>query len=218
MEPSKTKHNLIFFLRHGERADLSGFVPKYDYDTPLSENGYKQASDGGRFIRQQINQFLSPEAAANVTYQIYASPFIRAVSTSCYIAKELGVPRVRVLNRVAECLMPERTKNMNASYLRDGELFGKDGSVADKKFTGETEDWKVEVEDNNEGLEDLLALAPESEQVADARIRDSVLSFVEECAGQPGKVIVCVAHMFAVTALKNALLSSELVDGTLHSG
>lgn len=75
--------NAVYLVRHGMREDME--VPDWKktavrpHDTPLSENGRRQAHDSAVFLK-----------TAGI-HHIFASPFLRTLQTADIIANELGL-------------------------------------------------------------------------------------------------------------------------------
>ncbi len=87
----------FYFIRHGQREDFENpawreTAPR-PYDTPLSQTGFRQAEDVGRFLK-----------GAGVTV-LYASPFLRALQTAHPVAEALDLP-IRVEPSFCEWMNP----------------------------------------------------------------------------------------------------------------
>jgi broad specificity phosphatase PhoE len=74
----------LILLRHGIRQDFEDKTwrktASRPHDTPLSENGLKQAHDAGRFLQKE-----------KIDY-VFASPFLRALQTADIVASYLDLP------------------------------------------------------------------------------------------------------------------------------
>ncbi len=74
----------LILLRHGIRQDFEDKnwrqTAERPHDTPLSENGFRQAHDAGRFLQNE-----------RIDY-IFASPFLRALQTADVVASYLNLP------------------------------------------------------------------------------------------------------------------------------
>lgn len=81
---TKTKNtpntkNLLILMRHGERADHAGLIPKFHpYDAELTELGKSQAAQMGRKIELFLQENY-PKKALNL--KLISSPFARTVQT-----------------------------------------------------------------------------------------------------------------------------------------
>jgi len=88
----------IWVTRHGMRQDFIDPVWRDNatrpHDTPLSREGFQQASETGQRLRGE-----------NIT-AIYASPFLRTVQTAGVIASILELP-LHIEHGICEALKPE---------------------------------------------------------------------------------------------------------------
>jgi len=74
-----TKKNLLFLIRHGERADHAGLIPKFhNFDAELTELGKMQAQKMAEIL---LNYFKINDIRIN-NIKIISSPFARTIQTS----------------------------------------------------------------------------------------------------------------------------------------
>lgn len=79
MEANK-KNKLIICMRHGERSDHIGLIPKLGYcDPELTENGCQQAYNMGKIIKNEINKICNEQVGK---IMVISSPFARTLQTS----------------------------------------------------------------------------------------------------------------------------------------
>ena len=79
--------NLLFLIRHGERADHAGLTPKFHpYDAELTELGKSQATQIGEKIQLYLQKNY-PQKISKI--KLISSPFARTIQTSKKILNEL---------------------------------------------------------------------------------------------------------------------------------
>jgi len=87
---SSSKKGMIFFLRHGERADCVDFDElskiEISVDPHLTELGKLQA----RYSAYELRKMTEDHIKENTKYFIISSPFLRCIQTASEIALALG--------------------------------------------------------------------------------------------------------------------------------
>eukprot|EP00347_Sterkiella_histriomuscorum_P018253 403346213 len=103
--PKQDKTKAIFaIVRHGERADNVAWKNiKYDipFDPPITDEGIAQAIHTGKYFKTLLN-----EQGPFTQVKVESSPFLRSLMTASYIAKQLGLPNVRINYAFSEKLNP----------------------------------------------------------------------------------------------------------------
>ena len=103
---------MVCFIRHGERCDNSDDPNEQarielQHDPPLTHTGEAEATATGDHLRQLL---------ADQNYEmviIETSPWLRTMQTAAAIAKQIGLPEVRVNYRYCEWLKHTFFENGN---------------------------------------------------------------------------------------------------------
>ena len=89
---TKNIKKLLIVVRHGERIDRAGEIPKCGIMNPeLTEKGKKQSYLASKVIIEQIEKYgIKNEEIFPNLIQIRSSPYMRTIQTSAYLIKGLN--------------------------------------------------------------------------------------------------------------------------------
>ena len=196
----------IYIVRHGETdANAKGQINDKNNNTPLNENGKKQASKTGKYFKKY--RCKSNDKSSCV---IYSSPSTRAVETSDIIAKQLKIKNIIY----DECIN-------EADY---GLLSGT--SPGDKIFEEDAKMWKSFNKKYKDPIELVLCLDKQIE-IAKKKFnietiterKDRVISFFNSLS-KSKKNIIIVTHSNIIQIMISVLfnLQSYGISGDISNG
>ena len=87
----QNKKKLLIIIRHGERIDRTGEIPKCGIMNPeLTEKGKKQSFEASKIIIEKLKKYGINEISPNLI-QIRSSPYMRTIQTSVQLIKGLNL-------------------------------------------------------------------------------------------------------------------------------
>ena len=87
----QNKKKLLIIIRHGERIDRTGEIPKCGIMNPeLTEKGKKQSFEASKIIIEKLKKYGINEISSNLI-QIRSSPYMRTIQTSVQLIKGLNL-------------------------------------------------------------------------------------------------------------------------------
>ena len=82
---------LLIIVRHGERIDRTGEIPKCGIMNPeLTEKGKKQSFEASKIIIEKLKKYGVNNVSPNLI-QIRSSPYMRTIQTSVQLIKGLNI-------------------------------------------------------------------------------------------------------------------------------
>lgn len=107
---------MIFFVRHGERADQCDLPQEYknierEYDPHLTKVGEQQAAKTGLFINQLIKDHAIKHGLKmeDIKITCMVSPYLRCVTTARYLLQSLD-------NNPNEMFLQEELAELQYTY------------------------------------------------------------------------------------------------------
>lgn len=141
---------LLILIRHGERIDRTGEIPKCGIMNPeLTEKGKQQSFESSKIIIENIKKFgidINPN-----TIQIRSSPYMRTIQTSVQLLKGLNLifsnnkkEKVNILNKVYIDFGLRKRIKPNKTFSKEDFLYSSvdkyknfDGEIKNIEFLGD---------------------------------------------------------------------------------
>ena len=94
----QNKKKLLIIIRHGERIDRIGEIPKCGLMNPeLTEKGKKQSFESSKIIIENLKKYGINDISPNLI-QIRSSPYMRTIQTSVQLIKGLNLEFSKDIN------------------------------------------------------------------------------------------------------------------------
>jgi broad specificity phosphatase PhoE len=153
---------LLIIVRHGERIDRTGEIPKCGIMNPeLTEKGKRQSYLASKVIIEQLKKYgIKNEEIFPNFIQIRSSPYMRTIQTSAYLIKGLNSllskeknERMNILNKIyidfglRKRIKPDKKFNKKDYFYKSVDKYVNfDEEIKNIEFIGEKGEFPLEEE------------------------------------------------------------------------
>ena len=161
--PTACIEKLLILIRHGERIDRTGIIPKCGIMNPeLSDRGKLQSFESSKILIENIKKYgvkISPNLI-----QIRSSPYMRTIQTSAQLLKGLNLilvnnkkEKIKILNKVIidfglrKRIKPEKIfEKKDILYTSVDKYTNFDEEIKNIEFIGDNGDFPLDKETNEQ--------------------------------------------------------------------
>ena len=151
---------LLIIIRHGERIDRAGEIPKCGIMNPeLTEKGKLQCFESSKIIIKKIKDFGITDISPNII-EIRSSPYMRTIQTSVQLLKGLNLifsknseEKINILNKVYIDFDLRKRIKPNKKFNKEDILYSSvdkyanfDKEIKNIEFIGEKGDFPLNEE------------------------------------------------------------------------
>lgn len=157
-------NKLLIIIRHGERIDRTGEIPKCGIMNPeLTEKGKLQSFESSKIIIEKIKNFGINDISPNI-FEIRSSPYMRTIQTAAQLLRGLNLffsqntkEKVNILNNIYIDFDLRKRIKPNKKFNKEDILYSSvdkyvnfDKEIKNIEFIGEKGDFPLNEETNEQ--------------------------------------------------------------------